>query len=96
MKSARRPGSPRNEKSPLLAPRMSLLLGSKKPYLLTSVKNNLGAETKIEYAPSTKFYLEDLKNGTPWATRLPFPVHVLARVETHEPTGPHLACRKSC
>ncbi|UQA61432.1 SpvB/TcaC N-terminal domain-containing protein [Polyangium aurulentum] len=60
------------------------LLGSKKPYLLTSVKNNLGAEMKLEYAPSTKFYLEDLKNGTPWVTRLPFPVHVLARVETHD------------
>ncbi|MDI1435403.1 SpvB/TcaC N-terminal domain-containing protein [Polyangium sorediatum] len=60
------------------------LLGSKKPYLLTSVKNNLGAETKLEYAPSTKFYLEDLKAGKPWVTRLSFPVHVLTRVETFD------------
>ncbi|UQA60396.1 SpvB/TcaC N-terminal domain-containing protein [Polyangium aurulentum] len=60
------------------------LLGSKKPYLLTSVKNNLGAETKLEYAPSTKFYLQDLKAGKPWVTRLSFPVHVLTRVETYD------------
>jgi hypothetical protein len=60
------------------------LLGSKKPYLLTSIKNNLGAETKLEYAPSTKFYLEDLKAGKPWVTRLSFPVHVLVRVETYD------------
>ncbi|MDC0747116.1 SpvB/TcaC N-terminal domain-containing protein [Polyangium mundeleinium] len=60
------------------------LLGSKKPYLLTSVKNNLGAETKLEYAPSTRFYLEDLKAGKPWVTRLSFPVHVLTRVETFD------------
>src|SRR6185503_12054447 len=57
-------------------------MGGQKPHLLLSVKNNLGAETRIEYAPSTRFYLEDKLAGKPWITRLPFPVHVVERVET--------------
>ena len=44
--------------------------------------NNLGAETRICYAPSTKFYVADKLAGTPWITRLPFPVQVVERVET--------------
>ncbi|MCC5906679.1 MAG: VCBS repeat-containing protein [Balneolaceae bacterium] len=60
------------------------LMGSKKPHLLISVSNNLGAETHIHYAPSTKFYLEDKMAGNPWITRLPFPVHVVERVETYD------------
>jgi len=59
------------------------LLAGGKPHLLTSVVNNLGAETRLTYQPSTAFYLEDRAAGRPWLTRLPFPVHVLARVE-HE------------
>lgn len=38
-----------------------------KPHLLASIVNNLGAETRLQYAPSTKFYLEDLASGHPWA-----------------------------
>jgi hypothetical protein len=49
---------------------------------MTSVVNNLGAETKLQYAASTKFYLQDRREGNPWITRLPFPVHVVERVET--------------
>ncbi|HYP54506.1 MAG TPA: toxin TcdB middle/N-terminal domain-containing protein, partial [Pyrinomonadaceae bacterium] len=58
------------------------LTGGRKPHLLTSAVNNLGAETRVEYAASTKFYLEDKASGKPWVTRLPFPVHVVERVET--------------
>ena len=58
------------------------LMGSQKPHLLTRTINNLGAETRVEYAPSTKFYLQDKHDGKPWITRLPFPVHVVERVET--------------
>jgi len=53
-----------------------------KPYLLTKVENNLGAATEIFYASSTKFYLEDKKAGTPWVTRLPFPVQVVEKTVT--------------
>ncbi len=58
------------------------LMGGAKPNLLVKIVNNLGAETRIHYAPSTRFYLEDRLAGKPWITRLPFPVHVVARVET--------------
>jgi RHS repeat-associated protein len=59
------------------------LMGAK-PNLLTRVRNNLGAETVVSYAPSTKFYLADKAAGQPWVTRLPFPVHVVERVETFD------------
>jgi len=60
------------------------LMGGVKPHLLTTVRNNLGVETRIEYASSTQFYLQDKEDGTPWVTRLPFPVHVVTRVETRD------------
>ncbi|HEX6839866.1 MAG TPA: toxin TcdB middle/N-terminal domain-containing protein [Polyangia bacterium] len=60
------------------------LMSGIKPHLLTSVKNNLGATTTVTYLPSTKFYLDDRNAGLPWVTRLPFPVHVVASVETDE------------
>lgn len=53
-----------------------------KPYLLDEMDNHIGAVTKVEYAPSTRFYLEDQRRlETRWKTSLPFPVHVVARVE---------------
>ena len=57
------------------------LTGGVKPHLLTSCVNNLGATTTLTYAPSTKFYLRDRAAGAPWVTRLPFPVHVVERVQ---------------
>ena len=58
------------------------LMGDRKPHLLVRTANNLGAETHVEYAPSTRFYLEDKRAGRPWVTKLAFPVHVVERVET--------------
>jgi len=55
--------------------------GGVKPYVLTEMSNNMGATTRVQYAPSTRFYLEDQKNGLEWATNLPFPVHVVEKVE---------------
>lgn len=60
------------------------LMGGQKPHLLVSIANNLGAETHVRYAPSTRFYLADKAAGRPWITRLPFPVHVVERVETYD------------
>jgi RHS repeat-associated protein len=62
------------------------LMGAK-PHLLVRTANNLGAETRISYAPSTRFYLEDRAAGRPWIRRLPFPVHVVERVETVDYIG---------
>jgi RHS repeat-associated protein len=58
------------------------LMGGQKPHLLIGTANNLGAETRISYVPSTQFYLADKLAGRPWITRLPFPVHVVERIET--------------
>jgi len=60
------------------------LMGGQKPHLLIGTRNNMGAETRIGYAPSTRFYLADRDAGRPWITRLPFPVHVVERVETYD------------
>jgi hypothetical protein len=58
------------------------LMGGIKPHLLTGAVNNLGAESRWFYAPSTRFYLDDKLAGRPWITRLPFPVQVVERIET--------------
>ncbi len=60
------------------------LMGDHKPHLLVKTLNNLGAETRVHYAPSTKFYLQDKRDGHPWVTKLPFPVHVVEKVETFD------------
>lgn len=58
------------------------LMGGQRPHLLLKTVNNLGAETVVHYTPSTKFYLQDKLAGQRWITKLPFPVHVVKRVET--------------
>ena len=65
------------------------LMAAGKPYLLISSKNNMGGETRVEYAPSTKYYLEDRAAGRPWKTRLPFPTHVIDRVEVRDHVTGH-------
>ncbi len=49
----------------------SIHMAEGKPHLLTRTVNNLGAETRVHYAPSSKFYLQDKQDGKPWITRLP-------------------------
>jgi len=55
-----------------------------KPHLLIKRVNNLGSETRLHYAPSTKFYLQDKLAGNPWITRLAFPVQCVEKVEVLE------------
>jgi len=63
------------------------LMGGQKPHLLVGSTNNLGAESRVQYAPSTRFYLKDRAEGRPWITKLPFPVQVVERVETYDWIG---------
>jgi len=63
------------------------LMGGCKPNLLTVVRNNIGAESTIEYSVSTRFYLQDRAAGTPWVTKLPFPVHVVERMSVYDRIG---------
>ena len=60
-----------------------------KPHLLTRVQYGTGAEVTLTYAPSTRFYVDDRAAGTPWVTRLPFPVQCLQRVETVDHAREH-------
>ena len=55
--------------------------GGTKPYLLIEMDNNMGATTRVAYGSSTDHYIDDQKNGRPWATTLPFPVQVVDKVE---------------
>jgi RHS repeat-associated protein len=63
------------------------LMGGNKPHLMVMSRNNLGAETRVTYAPSTRFYLRDKEAGRPWVTRLTFPVQVVERTETIDWVG---------
>ncbi len=56
------------------------LMNSRKPHLLQSYKNNLGRETSLEYKSSVHYFLQDKRAGRPWATSLPFPVQVVAKL----------------
>ncbi len=60
------------------------LMSGTKPHLLVETRNNLGASTHIEYAPSTQFHLADQAAGLPWATKLPFPVQCVSRVTVRD------------
>jgi len=44
----------------------------------------MGGETRLAYASSTAFYLKDKAEEQPWLTRLPFPVHLLERLERYD------------
>jgi virulence plasmid B protein/glycosyltransferase TcdB-like subunit of Tc toxin/glycosyltransferase TcdB-like subunit of Tc toxinin/VCBS repeat protein len=76
---------------PSMPPRMRYvdLLQSVKPHLLANVQNNLGLETRIAYSTSTHMYLEDRAQGSLWATRVPFPVQVVERLEHYDHVSKH-------
>src|SRR5215203_21856 len=59
-------------------------MGGRKPHLLTATENNLGGVSRMSYSSSARFRLEDELAGRRWATRLPFPVQVVERVETED------------
>jgi RHS repeat-associated protein len=56
--------------------------GAAKPYLVNEMNNHIGSITRVAYASSTSFYLQDQQQlATQWQTPLPLPVQVVARVE---------------
>ena len=65
------------------------LLDSVKPHLLMTSRNNLGLETRLRYTTSTLQYLDDLSQGVEWASRIPFPVHIVDRVEHYDHISKH-------
>ncbi|MEM9458242.1 MAG: SpvB/TcaC N-terminal domain-containing protein [Myxococcota bacterium] len=65
------------------------LLDSTKPHLLVGTENNLGLQTTLRYTTSTRMYLEDMQQGIAWFGRVPFPVHVVDRVEHYDHVTRH-------
>jgi len=64
-----------------------LLSGGLSPNLLTRIANGIGRVTRIDYAPSTQFALEDAAANRPWPDTLPFPVTVVASVTVSDSLG---------
>jgi YD repeat-containing protein len=64
-----------------------LVSGGLAPNLLRRIDNGIGRVTEIEYAPSTRFALEDMAAGAPWPDALPFPVTVVAGVRVSDSLG---------
>src|SRR5699024_2660242 len=60
------------------------LMNSKKPHLLNVYENNIGKEVSTTFKPSTHIYVEDRSRGAPWATKRPFPVHVVSNVKVED------------
>ncbi|GIH06146.1 hypothetical protein Rhe02_42130 [Rhizocola hellebori] len=56
-----------------------------KPYLLTGIDNHHGARTAVRYRSSTEEFQRDRSHPVNrWRTTLPFPVHVVAKVEVDD------------
>ena len=60
------------------------LMDSKKPHIMVSYSNGLGKEVSLQYTPSTKFYIQDKLAGTPWVTKLHFPVQCVSTVTIYD------------
>jgi RHS repeat-associated protein len=56
------------------------LAGGQRPAVLTHVANGLGKTTDIEYTTSTALMLKAEREGSPWTSKAPMPVHVVTRV----------------
>lgn len=70
------------------------LMGGIKPHIMKSYENGFGKKTEVEYKSSTSYYLEDKRNGTPWITRLPFPVQCVSKtIITEEVTKVRFATK---
>jgi len=56
------------------------LMGGYKPYLMNGYTNGMGKQVTINYKSSTYFYLQDKQAGTPWITKLCFPVQCVESI----------------
>ncbi|QMU63858.1 MAG: hypothetical protein GKR88_05835 [Flavobacteriaceae bacterium] len=62
-----------------------------KPYLLTEINNNRGGAYTLQYRSSVQFWLDEKARGNQTVSFLPFPVHLVAEIQTlDEITGNRL------
>jgi YD repeat-containing protein len=50
--------------------------------LLVEIDNGLGVRSRIEYAVSTDYYIDDARSGMSWNSTIPLPVVVVSKVST--------------
>ncbi|HYJ37483.1 MAG TPA: SpvB/TcaC N-terminal domain-containing protein, partial [Chitinophagaceae bacterium] len=74
-------GLPAQREQPL---RYIDIMGGKKPHLMVAYKNNMGLEVEWEFKPSTFYYIKDRNEGSPWVTKLPFPIHCLSKQTSYD------------
>ncbi len=72
------------------------LMAGKKPCIMNGYQDNMGQEVHLHYKPSTHFYLDDKKAGTPWVTKLPFPMHCVSKVESIDRVSNTQYCNEYC
>ncbi|MGX5056536.1 SpvB/TcaC N-terminal domain-containing protein [Enterobacter asburiae] len=53
-----------------------------KPYLLSGMNNNMGADTQLHYRSSAQYWLDEKQESPQAQCHLPFPVQLLSRTET--------------
>ncbi len=56
------------------------LAGGQRPWVLVHVANGLGKTTDLEYTTSTALMLAAERDGKPWSSKAPMPLHVVSRV----------------
>lgn len=70
------------------------LNGGVKPYLLSSVADGIGTETRITYTTSAREAAHDRRNGRPWSTFLPIVVSVVAEVTIRDQATGVTSCTR--
>lgn len=68
-----------------IAPRRWVIhLTDQKPYLLTAMNNNMGANRTFKYRSSAQFWLDEKRDNPHAVSYLPFPVHTVSAVYTED------------
>jgi RHS repeat-associated protein len=60
------------------------LAGGKRPWLLSTIDNGMGATTEISYQSSTEQMLEAEASGDPWDRKMPIVTHVVSEVTVRD------------
>jgi hypothetical protein len=60
------------------------LMGGQKPHLLVKTDQQPRRRDRVALRALDQVLPQDKRDGKPWITRLPFPVHVVERVETFD------------
>ena len=54
------------------------------PYQIKTISNGIGRTTTVYYRSSVTDMVKDRDDGNPWPDKLPFPIQVVSKIETHD------------